>query len=182
MLDILLSLDRQLLFFINHWPHNFFTNNFFLFFSIAGYFGIIWFVMLILLFLYDGLDNKREIIALILSLIFNVILVEIILKNIFLRIRPETALESEVLQILVRSNSYSFPSGHATIAFAAAYILSLQRRHLAWFFYLFAFLVALSRVYLGRHYPSDIFIGSILGYLMGFISYRLVLREYPIKK
>src|SRR3989344_4368562 len=126
MLEIFIFLDRQLLYLINHLPHNFINNNFFLFFSVAGYYGLIWFVLLILLFFYDGLDNRREIAALTIYVLFNVILVEIIMKNIFLRLRPETALETEILQILARTNTYSFPSGHATIAFAAAFILSIQ--------------------------------------------------------
>lgn len=162
MLEILLSIDRELFFLINRLPNNIFTDNLFLFFSLTGAYGIIWIVLASLLVIFDGLDNRREIAAIILSVLIDLIAVEAILKNLFARIRPDQMLDS-----------YSFPSSHATIAFAAAYILTRQRKYLSWFIYLLAFLVALSRVYLGRHYPSDIIIGGILGYLIGVISFNI---------
>ena len=171
MLEIIFTLDRQLLLLINHFPHNLFINNFFLFFSVTGYFGIFWFVLTLVLFMFDGLDNRKEMLALLFAVLINFILVELILKNIFIRVRPENAFTKEVIQIMSGSNDYSFPSGHATIAFAAAYILSRQRKKLSWLFYLLAFFVAISRVYLGKHYPSDVLAGAILGLLIGFFCY-----------
>jgi undecaprenyl-diphosphatase len=57
----------------------------------------------------------------------------------------------------------SFPSGHAGTAFAIATILSHQYPRLKIPLYLGATLVCLSRIYLGRHYPSDILAGAALG-------------------
>lgn len=170
MLETIFKLDRQLLLLINHFPHNFITNNFFLFFSIAGYYGIIWFGLLIILFLYDGLDNRKEMLALIIAVVFEIILVELVLKNYFMRVRPDFSFDS-----------YSFPSGHATIAFAAAYIFSKQRKQLFWFFYLLAFFTAISRVYLGRHYPSDILAGAATGIFIGFLTYDIFLKKLKFK-
>lgn len=59
----------------------------------------------------------------------------------------------------------SFPSIHATVAFAFAYLVA--QLYPAWyniaFLYLLAFLIALSRVYLREHYPLDVLGGAALG-------------------
>ena len=63
-----------------------------------------------------------------------------------------------------RSNS-SFPSGHATGAFAVATILAHRYEGHKILFYIVASSIAISRVYLGRHFPSDVVVGAFLGYM-----------------
>ena len=57
----------------------------------------------------------------------------------------------------------SFPSGHATTAFAAALVLAFWYPRQAGVFMGLAVLVALSRVVLGVHFPSDVLAGALLG-------------------
>ena len=57
----------------------------------------------------------------------------------------------------------SFPSGHATSAFAAAVALALLVPRAGWWALPLAALVAYSRVYLGVHYWSDVIAGAIVG-------------------
>ncbi len=65
------------------------------------------------------------------------------------------------------ASSLSFPSAHATTSFAAAHMLSeMAPDSRAGFFYL-AGAMAVSRVYLGMHYPSDVVAGAALGTLIG---------------
>ena len=63
------------------------------------------------------------------------------------------------------SDSYSFPSGHSTTAFAVATSLSLD--YPKWYVivpsYAYAGTVAYSRLHLGVHYPSDVLTGAIIG-------------------
>jgi undecaprenyl-diphosphatase len=62
----------------------------------------------------------------------------------------------------------SFPSGHAATSFAAATVLStLVSRRGRISLYALATLIALSRVYVGVHYPADILAGALLGLLVG---------------
>jgi undecaprenyl-diphosphatase len=65
-----------------------------------------------------------------------------------------------------RHNS-SFPSGHASITAALARVVS--RRHPRWGprIWVLAAWVAVSRVFLGHHYPSDVLAGVLLGVLIG---------------
>ena len=57
----------------------------------------------------------------------------------------------------------SFPSGHACNAFMIAALFAERVRRKRITFYGLASLIALSRIYLGVHYPSDVVIGSCLG-------------------
>jgi len=71
-----------------------------------------------------------------------------------------------------RPHHRTFPSGHSQTAFGVAAIIALMfRRHIALWF-LWAALVALSRVYLGVHFPLDVFAGSLIGALAAFIAFR----------
>ena len=63
------------------------------------------------------------------------------------------------------NDSYSFPSGHSTTAFATATALSLDFPK--WYVivpsYAYAGTVAYSRMHLGVHYPSDVLTGALIG-------------------
>jgi membrane-associated phospholipid phosphatase len=83
-----------------------------------------------------------------------------LLKRVSGRARPGEAAGS----------ANSFPSGHATGAFAVATVLSGEfgeKRWVPWLAYGTAGLVAASRVSLGRHFPSDVLAGAVLGHSMG---------------
>lgn len=61
----------------------------------------------------------------------------------------------------------SFPSGHSAFAFTLAVITGHQYPRLKIPLYVLAFGTAFGRVYLGRHYPSDVIAGSLIGVLVG---------------
>ena len=87
-----------------------------------------------------------------------------ILKNAIKRKRPfESIIELKSLQVGV--DQFSFPSGHTTAAFSLAVTSALVTNgHVASSAYLLlALIVALSRVYLGVHYPSDVIAGGVIG-------------------
>jgi undecaprenyl-diphosphatase len=71
--------------------------------------------------------------------------------------------------------SGSFPSGHASIAFACATTLSFAAPRAAPAFFVLAAAIAWSRVYVGVHYPLDVLGGAVLGALIA-IALRLLLR------
>jgi undecaprenyl-diphosphatase len=61
------------------------------------------------------------------------------------------------------STTHSFPSGHAATSFACAVVLAHYAPRLRGPFYALAALIALSRVYNGMHYPTDVIAGSACG-------------------
>src|SRR3990170_3879062 len=63
----------------------------------------------------------------------------------------------------------SFPSGHATSSFAFAYTLSTFFPWMRYLLYGYALLVCISRIYVGAHFPSDVFAGILLGTWTGRI-------------
>lgn len=88
-----------------------------------------------------------------------------LIKDIVGRLRPCRELEN--INLLVHCGSgKSFPSAHATNNFAAALILSHFFSKNKYYFYSIATIVALSRVFVGVHYPIDITAGAILGILI----------------
>ncbi len=81
-------------------------------------------------------------------------------KRLINRKRPYLNLED--IQIINEPlENYSFPSGHTTASFSTAYLLSLCIPHFSLLFFSLAVLVAVSRIYLGLHYPSDILMGIL---------------------
>lgn len=85
-----------------------------------------------------------------------------ICKKAVPRLRPYKVLD-QVFTGKKLLQDASFPSGHSTAAFCSAAVLSGAIPELSGLFYTIASLVALSRVYLGMHYPSDVLIGALLG-------------------
>lgn len=91
------------------------------------------------------------------------------LKPAFARTRPSAVAGARVIGHAPRTPS--FPSGHATSSFAAATVLAyaLRRRAARVAAFALAFLIAVSRVHVGVHYPLDVVAGSLLGIVIGVI-------------
>jgi len=89
------------------------------------------------------------------------------IKRVVDRPRPRMAIDASI-QFYVGApelTRHSFPSGHAQSAATAAVIAAFALPRATWAFCLLAFLVGLSRVALGVHYPSDVLAGWLVGAL-----------------
>ena len=147
----LIALDTQLFFAINNLPHPPLLNHIFLFFSF--YPIIIWIGIAAAFMLYE---------------------------QVFVRPRPDlqhgqnaVIIVPEKPALFAQSNEYSFPSGHASVAFAAAVVLAHHQKKHRLLLYLWATLTAFSRIYLGKHYPLDVIVGAALGCFVGYITLHL---------
>jgi len=94
-------------------------------------------------------------------------------KAIVNRKRP--AVNDPAFIAITKANNASFPSGHTSAAFSLATSLSILNHN--WSVVLPSFtwaaLVGYSRLYLGVHYPTDVFAGAIVGAGSAWLTYRL---------
>ena len=95
-----------------------------------------------------------------------------LLKVAFDRPRPPVE-HPEIHPLVAVPSSASMPSGHAAGAFAAAVAVGLVHPRLRWPLIALAALIALSRVWLGVHYPSDVIAGAALGSAVAYAAWRL---------
>ena len=92
------------------------------------------------------------------------------LKHIVGRVRPNDANYATIfIGPNLTSNLDSMPSGHTVAAFAMAFALSGRYPKSANLWYLLAAGVAVSRVIVDRHFPSDVLLGAALGIGIGWI-------------
>ena len=89
--------------------------------------------------------------------------------------RPRPFVTYPDIQKLTDGGSPSFPSGHTSIAFAAATSLSLE--YPKWYVIVpscaWAGTVGYSRMHLGVHYPSDVLAGAVVGAGSSFVTYKV---------
>jgi membrane-associated phospholipid phosphatase len=93
--------------------------------------------------------------------------------------RPYTTLRH--IEVLVsRTSDFSFPSDHAVMAGAVAAGVCLANRRLGMLTSVAAVLMAFTRVYVGAHYPGDVFFGLLFGSavtLLGYVALRPVIER-----
>jgi len=103
-------------------------------------------------------------------------------KPFFERLRPchEPAIQDLVHLVKSCGGQYGFASSHASNTFALAFFLFfIYRNVFAKWMIAWAVLVSYSRIYVGVHYPGDIVMGAILGFLAAIITYQLYKRIFP---
>jgi membrane-associated phospholipid phosphatase len=105
-----------------------------------------------------------------------------LLKDGFKRDRPYEALSEVHTNHLETSDPYSFPSGHATGAFALATMLTLRypRPEVYLPAFVWAGLVGYGRVYFGLHYPGDVLAGALIGAGSSLLVYEYRAKILPL--
>ena len=174
MLEVLQTLDGGILLWIQEhlrmdWLTALLTR-----YTNLGEAGVIW-IVIALIFLFIPKMRKAGLLSLAAMLICYVCN-DLVIKNLVMRPRPFLSVEG-LLPLIQRPDSYSFPSGHSCSSFAAARVWA-QTLEGRWakrakiLLLVMAMVMALSRLYVGVHYPTDVLVGSLLGVLGGWLVCR----------
>lgn len=129
--------------------------------------GGVWVLVALVLVAFRGGLDRRTGLALGAGLLAHVILLEGALKHLVARARPATTLGVELRDRILDAETYSFPSGHTVASFLGAFVLSARFPRAKIPLFGAAMLVAVSRIHLGAHYPSDVLVGAAGGILLG---------------
>ena len=192
MIDSLLKLDSYVFQFINSNLSNPIFDIVFVFFDKP--FDHFWFCILLplsIVFYIDNHKNKKKALLIIIFLIVGALItnqIGSVIKNFEFRKRPyitekHVNIPDGINHIKkdannnykeTKSSKKSFPSNHSANIFFISFFLSYVYSNKKKYFITLAILVAISRVYIGAHYPIDIISGAILGIIVNYIIMKLL--------
>ena len=137
-----------------------------LFASAIGAGAFVWVVTALIAAVFP--DKRAAAWRMILAVAFTFAICDYGLKPLFDRARPYEV-DSSITVIDAKPVTRSFPSGHAAMAVAGALAGSQLFFYSAWLWWPLAAIVAVSRVYIGVHWPSDVIAGALIGLATGWL-------------
>ena len=141
--------------------------------------GMIWICLTIVLLIIP--KTRKTGVIMMAALLVDVLLCNVLIKNLVARTRPFDV-NTTVKLLVEKPRDYSFPSGHTAASFASVTALYLAKEKKLWKIALvLAVLIALSRLYLYVHYPTDVLGGMIIGVISGALGYWLVKKVQELK-
>ena len=136
--------------------------------------GVFWILLCVALLCVK--KTRRAGVAMAVALVCDLLLCNVLLKPRVHRIRPYDV-NPAIVPIVRKPTDFSFPSGHSAASFAGAAAIFFSGRKKAGIAALvLAAVVALSRLYLYIHYPTDVLGGAAVGVLCGWLGSRACAR------
>lgn len=133
--------------------------------------GIFW-ILLAVIFLFFKKTRKTGLMMGV-ALLCGLIVGNLTLKPLIGRIRPYD-LNPGVSLLIDKLHDYSFPSGHTLSSFEEATVLLIRDKRFGIPAIILAAIIALSRLYLYVHYPTDVLAGAVLGITFGILAVSIV--------
>jgi undecaprenyl-diphosphatase len=131
--------------------------------------GMAWYALMAFLLLRDHDAAVKPVLHMVMVGLLCTVLYKW-LKKRTLRPRPYQA-HAGIEHFAVPLDHFSFPSGHTLHAIAFTLVALAYYPALAWLLIPFTALIAVSRVVLGLHYPSDVLVGALLGAAIAALSF-----------
>jgi len=134
--------------------------------------GIFWYSIMLLLPLIYGIEGVYA--ALHMAAVGGIgVFIYKWMKISTQRIRPYS-FHNDIIKSVAALDKFSFPSGHTLHAVGFSVVLLAYYPEWSILVIPFAFLVAISRLVLGLHYPSDVLIGALIGIVLSVTSLFLI--------
>jgi undecaprenyl-diphosphatase len=121
-------------------------------------------ILIFWLLFFNKVKGRITLSIIILALGLNDYVCASILKPYFSRLRPSHEILEYINLLASKGGRWSLPSNHASNMFALATIIGYFYSKTKLGIYSLAVLVSFSRVYVGVHYPFDVFMGAFIGY------------------
>jgi undecaprenyl-diphosphatase len=116
------------------------------------------------------------------ALVLGLLIGNLFLKPVIGRVRPYDMPGVDVKLLIESHHDKSFPSGHTLACFEAATVLMIRDKRFGIPALVIAVLVALSRLYLYVHYPTDVIAGAVLGIILGVLACYTVNKVHSLYK
>ena len=178
MIDFLVSLDRQLFYFVNVTLANPVTD-FIMPILTSDWVLRIGYLCAMVVILWKGTKQRRLLVLCsVLALAATDLVVSAGLKPLFGRLRPCHDLTD--IHLLVNCGTgFSMPSSHAANAFGQAVFWGVVFKPWRWALFSLALFISLSRIFVGVHYPADITVGALIGVAIGWVAQRVAQKFLP---
>ena len=169
MIDILVEIDKKLMVFLNKTISNSIFDILMPIITNQNFLAIIGVILIIYLGYFGEKKGRITLLVLLFAAGMSDAICAQIIKPWVGRIRPSHEFIEYINLLVSKGGKWSFPSNHAANSFAFATVLSYFYDKNKIILFSIASIVAFSRVYVGVHYPMDIFFGGLIGYTISWI-------------
>ena len=169
IIDTLVEIDKKLMVFLNKTISNSIFDILMPIITNQNFLAIIGVILIIYLGYFGKKKGRITLVVLLFAAGMSDAICAQVIKPWVGRIRPSHEFIEYINLLVSKGGKWSFPSNHAANSFAFATVLSYFYDKNKILLFSIASVIAFSRVYVGVHYPIDIFFGALIGYTISWI-------------